>query len=84
MDARQAIIKLHKVRKETMERLIEQVNASELTPEEAAQSLAGAQLKVLEENPEPPVDRDRLLRQSRHDIDSRLPEYTGIIVGRHI
>ena len=79
------IVATHKMRKERIPILVEQVQVDELTTEEAAQCLAGATLKVIEEfGGNAGVDRDVLFRQALHDIESRLPDYSGIIVGRHI
>jgi hypothetical protein len=47
--SKKGIIKLHRVRKEAIARLVGQVKAKELTVDEAAASLAGAQLKVFAE-----------------------------------
>lgn len=79
------ILEMHEMRKENIPTLVEQVKANELTVEEAAQSLAGATLRVIEgHGGNAGVDRDSLLRQARHDMDTRLPGYSGIVVGRHI
>ena len=79
------VVAMHKMRKTNIPTLIEQVEARELTVEEAAQSLAGATIRVIEEHGgNVGVDRDGLLRQARHDLDARLPGYDGIAVNRHM
>lgn len=58
-----------------------------LTIDEAAKSYTGAMLKWFfeeEGRPESAIDRDGVYRQCLHDLESRLPGYKGIVLGRHM
>ena len=57
-----------------------------LTPDEAAKCLAGADLKMREAIRESSIEpgKGHDLSVAMQAIDSRLPEYDGLVLGRHV
>jgi len=80
-----SIIEFHKRDKAAVVENLQHVRDELLTVEEAAQCLAGARIKARQElGNTVAVDHDSEYRQALHALETRLPGYQGIMVGRHI
>lgn len=87
------IVKFSKMVAEAQTRELASVKDGLLTVDEAAACLAGATLKAREECGNAPIDIPEALRQSMLEdelkyarlwLDTQLPGFDGLVLGRHI